>query len=555
MRLSFVASAFLGLTAFSGHAFGADSDLALFGAPRHNLDGVLPVLDIEEQYIRSQTDGSVKAFGGTDLSCTVDSPCPDGSCCNAQGQCGYRDEHCKSSCVANCDAKAPCGVNSENGQLTCPLNVCCSHFGFCGASEAFCRDETESGLSTPCQKGFGKCDIVKTRATPTCGKGSGTASRRIAYYEGWNTRRRPCDKVWPANIDTAGLTHLIFSFATIDPTTYAVTPMHPDDENLYEDFLALNDGSQKWIGIGGWEFSDAGATRHTWSEMANSKTNRDLFIASLLEFLNKWAFQGVDIDWEWPGTESRGGNPAIDKQNQVQLMEQLRKALESRGLSVVLPAQYEYLKHLDPKAMESSVDFFNVLAYDLHGPWDASIPGLGPVIKPHTDIEEIDKALDLFWFSDITPAKINLGTANYGRGYHLADAGCAKYGCTWTGPSEAGECTELAGILSQCEIQRIIQKKQLQPEIVKDGAGVKQIVFDGQWVGYDDNESLGWKIELANNRCFGGTALWAIDYASCGGSGPGGPVAPQPSFIVSLPSSPGVSVAPSSVGVNILFHT
>ncbi len=65
-----------------------------------------------------------------------------------------------------------------------------------------------------------------------------------------NTRRRPCDKVWPADIDTAGLTHLIFSFLTIDPTTYAVKPIHPDDEKLYTDFLALTDGSQKWIGIG-----------------------------------------------------------------------------------------------------------------------------------------------------------------------------------------------------------------------------------------------------------------------------------------------------------------
>ena len=26
--------------------------------------------------------------------------------------------------------------------------------------------------------------------------------------------------------------------------------MHPDDEKLYADFLALKDGSQKWIGIG-----------------------------------------------------------------------------------------------------------------------------------------------------------------------------------------------------------------------------------------------------------------------------------------------------------------
>ena len=43
---------------------------------------------------------------------------------------------------------------------------------------------------------------------------------------------------------------MVFSFATIDPKTFAVGRMHPDDEKLYADFLALKDGSRKWIGIG-----------------------------------------------------------------------------------------------------------------------------------------------------------------------------------------------------------------------------------------------------------------------------------------------------------------
>lgn len=101
--------------------------------------------------------------------------------------------------------------------------------------------------------------------------------------------------------------------------------------------------------------------------MASSKTNREAFITSLLSFLDKWGFAGVDIDWEWPGAESRGGNAAIDKESQVNLMRELREALGTRGLSTAVPAQYDYLKHSDPKALESSVDFFNILSYDLHG--------------------------------------------------------------------------------------------------------------------------------------------------------------------------------------------
>jgi hypothetical protein len=51
-------------------------------------------------------------------------------------------------------------------------------------------------------------------------------------------------------VDTTGLTHLVFSFATVHPKTFTVGPMHPNHEHIYRDLLALKDGSQKWIGIG-----------------------------------------------------------------------------------------------------------------------------------------------------------------------------------------------------------------------------------------------------------------------------------------------------------------
>lgn len=101
--------------------------------------------------------------------------------------------------------------------------------------------------------------------------------------------------------------------------------------------------------------------------MASSKANRSAFIASLIKFLNKWSFQGVDIDWEWPGAVNRGGDPEVDMRNQIDLVVELRESLSDHGLSVVLPVQYEYLKNMNPKALEAQVDFFNLLAYDLHG--------------------------------------------------------------------------------------------------------------------------------------------------------------------------------------------
>lgn len=153
---------------------------------------------------------------------------------------------------------------------------------------------------------------------PSCGNTSGTADgRSIAYYQAWNIHTRPCDKVWPSQVNTAGLTHLTLAFASIDPKTYRMRFQRSADDDIYRQFVALKrDGLETWLGVGGWEFSDEGETRTTWSDMASTKENRKAFIDSTLGFLDKYEFQGLDVDWEWPAASNRGGRPE-DTQNQV----------------------------------------------------------------------------------------------------------------------------------------------------------------------------------------------------------------------------------------------
>lgn len=49
--------------------------------------------------------------------------------------------------------------------------------------------------------------------------------------------------------------------------------------------------------------------------MAASPTKRANFVTSVVGFLLKYGFDGLDMDWEYPGM--RGGNPAIDKVNSI----------------------------------------------------------------------------------------------------------------------------------------------------------------------------------------------------------------------------------------------
>ena len=67
------------------------------------------------------------------------------------------------------------------------------------------------------------------------------------------------------------------------------------------------------------------------------------------------------------------------------------------------------------------------MAYDLHGFWDANTPTVGPYIRPQTDIREIQNDTLPLWFDALSPAKLNLGIAYYGRGFTVSNTGCGMY--------------------------------------------------------------------------------------------------------------------------------
>jgi chitinase len=45
--------------------------------------------------------------------------------------------------------------------------------------------------------------------------------------------------------------------------------------------------------------------------------------------------------------------------------------------------------------IEKTIDWFNLMSYDLHGTWDSTNRYLGPYVNAHTNLTEIDLALQL----------------------------------------------------------------------------------------------------------------------------------------------------------------
>ncbi|MCJ1307824.1 hypothetical protein MMC25_001472 [Agyrium rufum] len=263
--------------------------------------------------------------------------------------------------------------------------------------------------------------------------------------------------------------------------------------------------------------------------MASSAENRQTFINGLIKFMNTYGFDGIDLDWEYPAADDRGGVPA-DRENYVALVKDIRSAFGSQyGLSMTLPTSYWYLQHFDLSGLQGSLDWFNFMAYDLHGTWDAQSKFVGPYIAPHTNITEIDAGLDLLWRAGVTPEKVVLGTGWYGRSFTLKDSSCHVPNgvCEFTGGANGGPCSDASGILDDQEIQDIITINNLNPTWDKTAA-VKWITWDSnQWVSYDDADTFQQKHDFANSRCLGGTIVWAMDQkdqTQPSGFGPAGSV-------------------------------
>jgi chitinase len=204
--------------------------------------------------------------------------------------------------------------------------------------------------------------------------------------------------------------------------------MDGNSGKLYSRFTALKDTNrslQTWISVGGWSFTDPGPTRSAFSDMSSNSGNRQKFIEGLISFMDNYGFDGVDLDWEYPQADDRGGVTS-DKDNYVSLVKEMRQAFGSKyGISMTLPTSYWYLQHFDLKNIQDSVDWFNLMSYDcetkpasagcyangstVHGVWDAQSKALGPYIAPHTNVTEIDLGLDLLWRAGVTASKVVIG--------------------------------------------------------------------------------------------------------------------------------------------------
>lgn len=309
------------------------------------------------------------------------------------------------------------------------------------------------------------------------------------------------------DIDPKLCTHVVYGFAKLEANKIAAFDPWLDlskDEpggglNAYHRFTTelkrKNPALKTLIAIGGW---NEGSVKY--SQMVSNEASRNTFVDSVVKFLDKYNFDGLDFDWEHPA--ARGGN-ANDKNNFSRLLRSLHDRLKGRRKLLTLavsanPATADAA--FDIPTISRLVDFISIMAYDYHGAFDTRTGHNAPLYARKDDADRtfhVAAGID-YWLSKGAPNhKIILGMPLYGRTVKLANRNNNGLGQSISGPGDKGSYSGEPGVLYYREICQNVNNKQWTKKWDSQ-AKVPYMYKGDQWVSYDNEQSLGLKVSSKN---------------------------------------------------------
>ena len=163
----------------------------------------------------------------------------------------------------------------------------------------------------------------------------------------------------PQNVDTRFLDAVIYAFIEINPDGTLRVPT-PNYLNKLINLKAEKPDLKVIAAIGGWGvdgFSDAALT----------PTSRYNFARQAKQLMDQYKIDGIDIDWEYPGSSAAGiKSRPEDKENFTLLLTALRDVLgENTWLSVAGTGDKAYINNsIDVLNVAPLINYFNLMSYD-----------------------------------------------------------------------------------------------------------------------------------------------------------------------------------------------
>lgn len=324
--------------------------------------------------------------------------------------------------------------------------------------------------------------------------------KNIAYVAGY-------EDFDPAKVDAAKLTHINYAFANIVNGNVQFE-LATDDAKI-KTLMGLkkqNPNLKILYSIGGWVWSDQ------FSNIAAYDDSRVKFAKSAVKLMKIYGFDGVDIDWEFPGQRAEDNvfRPS-DKENFTLLLAELRKQLDAVTkvdhthylLTIAAGADQDYINHTDLKIAQQHLDYINLMCYDFYNGWmyqTGHHANLYPSKEEKFGGNSISQSVDLFLKSGVPANKLILGIPFYGRKWTNVTA-------TNNGLYQSAESG--SEIIASWKIAQELQSGKFQ-KLYDDSAKASYLwnAQDNVFMSYETPKEIQLKAEFIKNKGLGGAMFW-----------------------------------------------
>jgi chitinase len=282
------------------------------------------------------------------------------------------------------------------------------------------------------------------------------------------------------------------------------------------------------ISLGGWTlskyFSDAVLTDASRKKLAASCI--DMFIKGNLPGAAPGAaagvFDGLDFDWEWPGSEGNTGNiiRPEDKQNYTLMLQEFRRQLDAYGHETHKHYSMTAFLAADPAKIDRgyevskvfrSLDFATVQGYDMHGSWETVTNHQSALYPPKGEPQNPDftvsRAVNALLARGAPRSKIVVGVPFYSYGWTDL-ASTANHGLFQT----AGAPAPGSVVAGQEDYRNLKNLPSQGFTVYRDRRAGFSWLFDGKtfWT-YDDPTVMSWKADYIKDHGLGGAMAWSLD--------------------------------------------